>query len=194
MSSEPRKIVLVDMDGVICDFDIHMFNEFRRLYPNEPYVLPTNRKKWAITDQYDALKRGLGQCIWDIMQSQHFFETLPPMAGAVQALTDMAKLANVFLCTTPLLKYRHCVVEKYNWVNKYLGSEFISKIILTHDKTLVHGDILIDDKPYITGAKKPTWEHILFSQPYNENICDHQPTSFSARLSSWTNEEWKSLL
>jgi hypothetical protein len=44
----------------------------------------------------------------------------------------------------------------------------VKKIILTGDKTVVQGDILIDDKPSVTGINpKPTWDHIN----YGSEVC-----------------------
>lgn len=45
-------------------------------------------------------------------------------------------------------------------------------LFLTNDKTIVKGDILIDDKPEPIGLEKPEWEHIIFDQPYNRYIKD----------------------
>lgn len=52
--------VLVDMDGVICDFEAHMLSEFRRLFPKEPYVRPHERRSFYIIDDYERLRPGLG--------------------------------------------------------------------------------------------------------------------------------------
>ena len=38
------------------------------------------------------------------------------------------------------------------------------------DKTLVRGDVLIDDKPHVTGSNAPTWQHLLYDAPYNRDI------------------------
>lgn len=43
---------------------------------------------------------------------------------------------------------------QYAWVEKHLGQEFLEQVILTRDKTLITGDILIDDKPDIQGKKR----------------------------------------
>lgn len=40
---------------------------------------------------------------------------------------------------------------QYAWIEKHLGYDFLDQIILTRDKTVVTGDILIDDKPDILG-------------------------------------------
>jgi len=51
--------VLVDMDGVMCDFENHMLSEFRKRYPHEPFVLPADRRTFYMAEQYDKLKPGL---------------------------------------------------------------------------------------------------------------------------------------
>ncbi|MGM0931630.1 MAG: 5' nucleotidase, NT5C type [Actinomycetota bacterium] len=39
-----------------------------------------------------------------------------------------------------------------------------------HDKSLVRGGILIDDKPEINGAHVPARKHLMFDQDYNRHI------------------------
>ena len=53
-------VVLVDMDGVVCDFESYMLASFQQKYPDEPYVLPENRRMFYMSDQYNELKPGLG--------------------------------------------------------------------------------------------------------------------------------------
>jgi len=52
-------VVLVDMDGVICDFESHMLSEFQKKYPSEPFVLPADRRTFRMAEQYEKLKPGL---------------------------------------------------------------------------------------------------------------------------------------
>jgi 5'-nucleotidase len=97
------------------------------------------------------------------------------MRGAAQAVTDlMSEGFDVYICTSPLVQYRNCVLEKYEWVEEHLGSEFTERVILTRDKTLVRGDVLIDDKPVIGGISTPQWRHVLFDQPYNRSSRAHE--------------------
>jgi len=51
--------VLVDMDGVMCDFENHMLLEFRKRYPLEPFVSPADRRTFYMAEQYEKLKPGL---------------------------------------------------------------------------------------------------------------------------------------
>lgn len=98
-------------------------------------------------------------------------------------LVDMDN--DVRFCTSHFLTYTHCVFEKFQWIEEHFDASFVDRIILTRDKTLVRGDILIDDKPKITGLAKPTWEHVLYDRPFNREITD-------ARRLTWQN--WRDVL
>lgn len=122
-----------------------------------------------------------------------FFLGLEPLPGALDAVRAMDALPDteVFICTSPLLKYQHCVGEKYQWVEKHLGPRFVERIILTRDKTVVSGDLLIDDKDTIRGQEEtPSWEHILFTCCHNQHL-DLPPTR--RRLSSWS-DNWREIV
>ena len=43
--------------------------------------------------------------------------------------------------------------SQYHWVEKHLGPQFVERIILTSDKTVISGDLLIDDKEVIQGGE-----------------------------------------
>ncbi|KAM4765452.1 5'(3')-deoxyribonucleotidase, mitochondrial isoform 2-T2 [Cyanocitta cristata] len=128
-----------------------------------------------------------------IWESKNFFIELDPLPGAVEAVKQMANLADtdVFICTSPIKKYRYCPYEKYAWVEKHFGPEFLEQIVLTRDKTVVSADLLIDDRPDITGAEQnPTWEHVLFTACHNKHLQLKPP---SRRLHSWS-DDWKAIL
>ena len=84
-----------------------------------------------------------------LMLQEGFFEGLPPMHGAIQAMNEMEESGfKVVICTAPIMTSRFCAQEKINWVRKWLGERWLDKMILTQDKTTVRGDLLIDDKPF----------------------------------------------
>ena len=51
--------VLVDMDGVICDFEQSFLDKFRKQHPDEPYIPLNERKGFYIDDQYAKIKPSL---------------------------------------------------------------------------------------------------------------------------------------
>ena len=158
--------ILVDMDGVIADFDGEFLRRWRKRHPDSWYVPFEGRTTFYVRDQYPGELRPL---VDEILWEPGFFRDMLPVEGARDALFDMADLGwEVFLCSSPLTNYRNSTLEKYEWVEKVLGPDWIKRVILTKDKTLVKAEYLIDDKPEITGVEKvPAWEHLLFDRPYN---------------------------
>ena len=66
-----------------------------------------------------------------------------------------------------LLRFRITVTwasDKMVWIEKHFGKEFVNKIVITCDKTIVDADFLIDDKEFIKGVNgRPSFLHVLKS-------------------------------
>ncbi len=162
--------ILVDMDGVLADFEQGFFDRWQAMFPHLPAIPTTQRRHPLVQDEYPP---DLREQVLSVFRQPGFFRTLPPIPGGREALEAMQAMGvDVWLCTTPLVDYRHCVVEKYAWVEAHLGARWIRRMILTQDKTLVRANLLIDDRPNINGAATPTWEHVIFDQPYNRHLRD----------------------
>ncbi|XP_061232903.1 5'(3')-deoxyribonucleotidase, cytosolic type [Neopsephotus bourkii] len=185
--------VLVDMDGVVADFEGAVLRGFSARFPTEPRVELEARSGFSVREQYRGLRRDLAAKVASVYESPGFFLGLDPVPGALEALQEMIRMQDteVFICTSPLRNYEHCVLEKYKWVEKHLGPEFVERIILTRDKTIVSADLLFDDKDTITGAEpNPSWEHILFTCCHNRHIQLQAPRR---RLLSWA-DDWRGIL
>ncbi|KAM7035486.1 5'(3')-deoxyribonucleotidase, cytosolic type [Acridotheres tristis] len=185
--------VLLDMDGVLADFEGAVLREFRARFPLEPRVELAERRGFSVREQYRSLREELAAKVASVYESPGFFLDLDPIPGALEAVHEMFHMQDteVFICTSPLRKYEHCIVEKYKWVEKHLGPEFVERIILTRDKTVVAADLLFDDKDTIQGAEpNPSWEHILFTCCHNRHVQLPAPRR---RLHSWA-DDWKAIL
>ncbi|XP_075850198.1 5'(3')-deoxyribonucleotidase, mitochondrial isoform X1 [Microcebus murinus] len=208
--------VLVDMDGVLADFEGGFLKKFRARFPDQPFIALEDRRGFWLSEQYGLLRPGLSVSIparpgpgpgrpvrgrgagrqekaISIWESKNFFFELEPLPGAIEAVKQMANLQNtdVFICTSPIKMFRYCPYEKYAWVEKHFGPEFLEQMVLTRDKTVVSADLLIDDRPDITGAEpNPSWEHVLFTTYHNQHLQLQPP---SRRLHSWA-DDWRALL
>lgn len=110
------KVIYVDMDDTLCDFT--------RAYQSD---LQTNPSILFPQSQYG------------------FFTKLEPLPGAIKAVKELAELNDVWILTRPSILNPLCYTEKRVWVEKHLGLEWCHKLIICPEKSLLLGDILIDD-------------------------------------------------
>lgn len=177
-----RMLILIDQDGVLADFDRGFYNAWQASGHTYPAIKPQHRRNFYVKDDYP---KDIQADAVDIITAKGFFRDLPAITGAVESLNQLLTLGHdVRICTSPLNIYKNCVQEKYEWVEQHLGLDFIARMIVTKDKTVVHGDVLIDDKPIVTGSRIPAWQHIVYDQPYNRHV--------DTRRMTWAN--WQSVL
>ncbi len=142
-SDPPRKPGLkrlyVDMDGVLANFELHREN-----------LNPKLREKY--NNQVDKIPG--------------FYALIPPMEGAIEALTFLSEKFDTFILSAPSWSNPSSVLHKLEWLQLYFGhdeeSPIYKRLILSHDKSLLKGDFLIDDRPTAYGAGEFEGELIQF--------------------------------
>ncbi len=175
--------ILIDMDDVMADFNGYFVQVYRQRHPGKFCVPADQVKDFKLVKNYPEDLRGL---VEEICREPGFFANLPPMEGSIEAVLEMSKTPNeIFFCTSPYLANPTCADDKLYWIGEHLGSSWKNRTIITSDKTVVRGDVLIDDRPEIKGVQIPSWEHVLYTQPYNLHITDK-------RRMTW--KDWKSVL
>ncbi|HJX05377.1 MAG TPA: 5'-3'-deoxyribonucleotidase [Candidatus Nanoarchaeia archaeon] len=163
-------IILVDLDDVLADFEKGFIDNWRKKYPDKPYIPLKERTVFKVDNQYPSELKHL---VRETYCAPRFYRNLPLIKGGKEAIQEMKqKEHDVFICTSPLSRYEDCVLEKYEWVEEHLGRDWTKKLIVTKDKTLIRGNILIDDNPVPKGVLVPTWEHVIYDFPYNRHIKD----------------------
>ena len=111
-----KKIIYVDMDGVLADYD-KAFAEVKSHQPDVTYP------------------QSLPQ----------FFENLEPIDGAIDAFKELSEKHDVYILTAPSNRNPLSYTEKRLWVENHLGFEATERLIICSNKGLLKGDILIDD-------------------------------------------------
>lgn len=135
-----KKIIYVDMDGVLADFGAAIENH------------PLKN-----IDPYDKEP--------DIIQG--IFEALNPVEDAIESVQALASIPvfDLFILTTAPWNNPEAWTHKRLWVEKYFGDLFTKKVIITHRKDLLKGDFLIDDRT-ANGAGQFDGIHIHFGWDY----------------------------
>jgi 5'-nucleotidase len=174
-----KPILLIDIDNTLTNFSDDFETEWLKLHPNKYLDYFEYNLYEAVKIHFD--KEELCNIQYDIkkvMNTKGLFLNQYPIEGSIEAYHEFIKLGfEVKLCSTPWHTSTICYSEKASWCSKYLGQH--KDLILTNDKTLIIGDILIDDHPNICGLAIPQWTQILYSRPYNEK---HTGTP---RISNW---------
>lgn len=138
-----KKIVFIDMDGVLVNFKDAMNNcykynpKFKEKYKNNPDEIP------------------------DI------FKNPKPIEGAIASVKKLALSGKyeLYISTTATWGNPESAMHKRLWVEKYFGELFKKKMIITHRKDLLLGDYLIDDR-MANGAADFKGELLSFGWAY----------------------------
>lgn len=131
-----KKLLYIDLDGVIADFISAMHSHPLREIP--PY-----------DEHPDTIP--------------NIFRNLKPIEGAIASvnqLLESEKYEVYFLSTAPW-NNPSAWTDKRLWIEEQFGDKINRRLILTHRKDLVMGDILIDDRPN-NGAENFQGEWIHF--------------------------------
>lgn len=142
-------IIYVDMDGVLCDFD-GAFARDKKRNPEAPYP----------------------------QSVPGFYRNLTPLIGAVQAMASFLENPNIdpYILTAPSIYNPLCYTEKRLWTEDHLGFDWVKRLIICPDKSLLKGDMLIDDHVSGRGQDKFEGRLIHFGSPGFpnwENVMSH---------------------
>jgi 5'-nucleotidase len=144
---ESRLRLYIDMDGVLCDIAA-AYEEAARTHPHVafPQSIP-----------------GL-------------FASLRPIPGALEAVAELLDdpRFDVWILSAPSTRNPACYSEKRVWVEKMFDYSLAKRLILASDKSLLRGDVLIDDNVSGKGQERfqgvlihfgssrfPTWSSVL---------------------------------
>lgn len=174
-------ILLIDMDGPLCNWVKGVTDALRREHPE---ILLPGYDALTNFDIHTYLTPDHSKIVREITASPGFYENLDPEPGAVDALKDIEDhfqgYITPFICSSPSVprgaEFPWCHSEKIAWVQDKLGSFWANRTILTKDKTLVRGHLLIDDNPKIKGVVEPTWAQIIYARPWNALLDDTRMT------------------
>lgn len=128
------KIVYVDMDGVLVDFEsgINSLTEQElKSYENRLDEVPG------------------------------IFSRMKPIEGAIESFLKLTSHYNVYILSTAPWENPTALNDKLMWIKKHIGELAKKRVIFSHNKHLNMGDYLIDDRT-ANGAGDFKGTHIHF--------------------------------
>lgn len=128
------KIVYVDMDGVLVDFESgikSLTEQELNFYENRLDEVPG------------------------------IFSRMKPIKGAIESFQKLTKHYNVYILSTAPWENPTALNDKLMWIKDHIGELAKKRVIFSHNKHLNMGDYLIDDRT-ANGAGNFKGTHIHF--------------------------------
>ncbi len=137
-----KKILYVDMDGVVADFD----KAIKKLCPD----VHTGDYESSADKVYEL-------CI----ANPDIFQQLDPIPNSIMAVLALFPHFDIYFLSTPMYQVPNSYRDKRIWLEKHFGNHAEKRLILTHRKDLNIGHYLVDDR-LRNGVENFTGEHIHF--------------------------------
>lgn len=132
-----KQTLYIDLDGVIVDVERYINETYK------PEYIKANGIGTLIDNHVDI------------------FNHSQPIPGAVAAFRQLAQKYEVYILSTAPWDNPESWTAKRIWVEKHLGSEAYKRLILSHNKGLLRGSYLIDDR-IANGVAEFEGTHIHF--------------------------------
>ncbi len=167
--TERSRTVLVDMDGVMANFDKAALAHISA----SEIVLRTN---FYVSHDYPEELRASMRAV---LNTPDFFEGLEPMPGLIEAWQAMVNNGwRPRVASAPLSSNPSSVEGKIKWLDRTMvpvfGPSIVEQAIIDKEKWKYEGLALIDDRPDVprgtNGANTANWEHILFGWPHLDTV------------------------
>jgi 5'(3')-deoxyribonucleotidase len=145
-----KKVLLIDMDGVIVDLG----SEFKKWFNEHPHLI----------ERYETHPDHI----------HGIFRNPKPIEGAIEAIIRLSEKYDLFIASAAPWGNPEAATDKRYWLEKYFGNLFHKKLILTHRKDMLIGDYLIDDSKH-NGAGDFKGELLSFGIDYKTGDANEYP-------------------
>jgi 5'(3')-deoxyribonucleotidase len=166
-----QKRILLDCDEVICDYCTPAL-----AFVLERFGVHTDTAQLETWDIFQSLSLEQRSTFEEEFYCEGRCAAMIPYPGAVEAVQELRRHAEVVVVTRPPRHTRHWVHERTLWLIEQFGFDH-ETIVHTWAKHLVVGDMLIDDNPENVikwQAYHPRGAGLLWATPNTDRIaaCD----------------------
>lgn len=154
--------VVLDVDGVVADFVGGVLDVFNAIC--YPPVTRDQVREWEMETLLPEAYRPV--FFWHCSQPG-FCADLAPLPSAVAAIREMRRRGHDVVFATSPWSSETWIPERTAWLERHFGAVEIHHV---KDKTGVHGDVFVDDKPEHVIAwhlAHPRAHACLWDAPYN---------------------------
>lgn len=152
-------IILCDLDGVVCG----LHAEWLRRY-NADFGDSLTLADITTWDMVPHVKPECGRRIYEYLHARDLYDRIEPIAGAIDGVRRLRAAGHRVVFVTSCVD-GPMAMSKIAWLSRFDVFTSMADVVIAHDKSLVRGDLMIDDYPKnLDDFDGPA---ILFDAPYN---------------------------
>lgn len=171
-----NKVILVDMDDVLEDLSWAWTRVLNKRYGTN--VKRNDILNWDMCLAFPSLTH---EQVYGLLDEEDFYDELRPLEGAAESLKALKDMGHtVYIVTATSGRSVRAKMEKCLF--RYFPFLTWQDVIITWNKHLIKGDILIDDG--VHNLIDGDYAKILFSAPYNRDF-DAEANGM-IRVENWT--------
>lgn len=175
MSKTKENPILLDCDGVICNFIQACLDYAKTVLPHD-YTLP----------KYEEITSDVRNfCFWkDANLEKHihrsgFCSSLPLIEGSQEFVEEVRRKGyRVIFLTSPYKDHQYWHYERFQWLKKHFSIQREDLIFAT-DKRFVVGEMFVDDhirnildwQKFQNDYNSAAWS-VMMKQPWNEKVLE----------------------
>lgn len=158
-----KPTLLLDMDGPLAAFDSHGWERCVEAGHEFDTSFHSRRHRF-FTDHMPHLHHR--KETRRMIESPGWFAGLPVTPGATEGVPELMEVFDVWVCTKPLEANPTCRDEKGRWLRQHFPY-LEDRLIIAPDKSLIRGDILLDDAIKPSWVSRAQWQAVVFTEPFN---------------------------
>lgn len=158
------KVFLVDVDYVVVPLHAEWYSRYNRDYDDNLTLKQVT--EWSL---HKFVKPECGKKIYDYLQDPDLYDNIKIPSKTVKAIKQIKQFTNLQLVF--LTAGIH--IGKYNLLKRYGLVDSERDIIVASDKSLVYGDIMVDDYEenlYAFQKRNPKGFAMLFDAHHNRSV------------------------
>lgn len=168
--------ILLDFDEVINLMTHHWVNTLNCVYGTSVNFEDVN--EWNMLKAFPALTEDE---IYNPLHLQAFWNNVKIMPGAKEGIQELlSKGCEIYIVTSA---HPDTIKWKAEWLQRELPEIPWSHVIVANNKSLINGDILVDDG--LHNLYEGKYIKVLFDKPWNRHVDKSKVTDFIHRVHNW---------
>lgn len=163
--------ILIDMDDVIADAEERFLEWYER-----DFGVRYTKEQLAGTKLKDVVPHENRASVIQYPHTKGFFADLPVIKNSREVIEELNNKHEIYIASAAM-EFEYSLPEKFEWLDKHFPFIHWKRRIFCGDKSVLKGDILIDDHDFNLSVFQG--RAIMFTAAHNMNFTKYE------RLNNW---------